>query len=193
MPYSSLRIDIKRKPLYTPVMKSALLLFGMLSALLLPVTLYGADTAASAASLAEKFSSEMLLALKDMEKRGGFDEYKKERTVAKKNLAERLKTIRWTTEPGKRKNTDIAKLLGDFASQEADSLAGLARLAPPADKKYIAAMKRALSALKEKMLQELEDSFKKEESEKARLKEAPPMPSVDASPFEDNDKGIYNR
>ena len=158
-----------------------------------PFTLYGADTAASAASLAEKFSSEMSLALKDMEKRDGFDEYKKERTVAKKNLAERLKTIGWTIEPGKRKNSAIAKLLDDFASREADSLAGLARLAPPADEKYIAATQRALSALKEKMLQELEDSFKKEESEKARLKEAPrpmlPMgipPSVDASPFEKN-------
>src|SRR3989304_3248289 len=158
-----------------------------------PFTLYGADPAASAASLAEKFSSEMLLALKDMEKRGGFDEYKKERAVAKENLAERLKTVRWTIEPGKRKNSAIAKLLGDFASREADSLAGLARLTPPADEKYIAAVKQELSALKKKMLQELEDSFKKEESEKPRRKEGPPVPSVDASPFEDNNKGIYNR
>ena len=178
---------MKRKPLYTSIMKTAILLFGMLSVLLSPFTLYGADTAASAASLAEKFSSEMLRALKDMEKRGGFDEYKKERTVAKDKLLKRLKNIGWTEEPGKRKNSAVKKLLDNFASQEADSLAGLARLAPPADEKYIAAMQRALSALKEKMLQELEDSFKKEESEKARLKKRPPAPSIDASPFEDND------
>ena len=72
-----------------------------------------------------------------------------------------------------KKELGVKKLLDNFASQEADSLAGLARLAPPADEKYIAAMQRALSALKEKMLQELEDSFKKEESEKARLKKRP--------------------
>ena len=164
----------------------------MLLVLLSPFTLYGADTAASAASLAEKFSSEMLRALKDMEKRDGFDEYKKKEPLRRKSRGT-PENHELDHRAGQKKELGHKKLLNNFASQETDSLAGLARLAPPADEKYIAAMQRALSALKGKMLQELEESFNKEESGKTRLKKSPPVPSVDASPFEDNDKGIYNR
>ena len=144
-----------------------------------PFTLYGADTAASAASLAEKFSSEMLLALKDMEKRGGFDEYKKERTVAKDKLQKSLETINWTEEPGKRRASKMIKLLDEFASKEADSLTNLLYFAPPAHEEYVAAVKQKLSTLKGKMLQELEESFKRESdaAEKRKRQAYPPVPS----------------
>ncbi len=166
--------------------------------LLFAATAACADDVSDTVALAERFymqSDRLLESLPDERLRRLI----KQRAVEKKEVIARLKSLRWSEEPGKRRFKSLKKNLERYMTKEIESIVSLSEKLPPSSTTSLEEVKKELFALKLEILQELEESFKraKIKSERGRRSTPPPIPSVDASPFEKEpgevSKGIWER